>query len=291
MKKNRFFEIIIYIILFCIITIPFLLSIHKVHNEYLKNQIIAENAYKKDCINENNSRCYDLKQYYTHPQSYWELLNSTTTFYSQNFYALIVILVLPITLIICRYFKNNNFTLEMQRKQYPKIINKIILKSYIPSIIFVTSIAICLIVAYFTTGNTDYNSYLANFKEKIYNSTLLYSLIYILKNFLISLIYANITLISIRKNKKFIQTTLITILSIILIEIALEVIIGVLLCNIIFNYDDGLIFNIINGLSYNFDINLTIQICFLLSAFIISFVILKHVYKNKEKIVIDYEGV
>lgn len=295
MRKNIIYNVTIYTILFIILLTPITHSFIEYKNEINNNKKIALREYKKTCNVEHQTftkdRCKNLYEYAHKKENYWEVIVNILLINKIKGFSLIIILITPITLLLCRYLKNNNFINELQRIDYSKLKKKLLFKSYIPTIVFTITLIIMLLMAYSISGGFKYNEYNISslgLTKKVFENPIFYSFIFILINILNSLSYANITLLNIRKNKNVIQTTIMSFLTIILLELGLEIVLGLFICNIIFKSNNGLTFNIINGMTPNFSNNILIQIIFHISIFAITLILIQKKYKNKEELIIDY---
>lgn len=117
----------------------------------------------------------------------------------------------------------------------------------------------------------------------------MFILIYILNNLFTTLIYVNISLIVSRKYHNYFVSLILTFLSILGIQLFLEVVLNGLISGIMFKSDIGIIFNIINSVPFNDSCGIYYPILFTFIVLIITQVILHYSYKNKEKLIIDIE--
>lgn len=189
----------------------------------------------------------------------------------------------------CRVFKNSCLNNYLTRMNYEKFKRKILFHNRLPIIIIPIAMIIVYIIAFITTGNLSYSiSTLGWNKETISNLPLFFGVQFSMA-IICSLIYANITMIICKKNHNFIAASLISYLTIIGIELFLEIVIGAILWEHILHQGVGVFFNIVEFVNFNDGDGLFSPLLVASVIFIITEIILYKTYKDKESLIINCE--
>ena len=235
-----------------------------------------------------------MKLYEVKPEFYIaseEILNNSSTYIT---YITFFLITIPVIYEVCNKFKNKEIIYELTRENYNTFKKKLFINSYKNSIIVPLSLIITFIILIIFTKDFNTSHFL---EETLLNefytnvkSPYLYIITILIKSFLISIIYINISLIISRKRHNTYISALLSFLMFIAIELILQLLIGNVLLDKIFG---------INGISSSlsilniFTINLNngylsvyVPIIIIL---ILSFIILHIKYKDKEKLIIDCE--
>lgn len=205
-------------------------------------------------------------------------------------YLLVLIISLASSYYICNLFKSKMITNILNREKYSKTMLKTLLKSYQSTLVIIIPIIIILTLTFINTYNLNYN-YATNYFPLLWHtnySPYLYTFTYIIEIILFCLFFININLLIARKNHNLIIVLIESFLIFIGIDILFEVIFGNIISKLIY---DGFSsrFNIVNILSAGYATNLIEMLILPIILYIISFIILYFVYKNKEKFIIDIE--
>lgn len=188
------------------------------------------------------------------------------------------------------FFKN-----VLARKKYNEYINIEMLKSWsaaflIPIFIVLSFVFSCIV----TNFNFDLMSWQANmFTGAIVNKTVISEILRFtqitINLFVISLVCVNVGLIFARKNKNFILSCVLGYLVIIVYQIIVAVIVGPILSNV-FNNDffaNGL--TLFNFWYYDSGVTFINMFIYSMILFIITTILFKIIYKDKENVIIDAE--
>lgn len=203
-----------------------------------------------------------------------------------------LIIVIPSLYSICKLLKNKYILNTLTRESYHSFIKKYLKTAYkyvwvLPFIALFT----IFLVAINTTFNPEYAIKFSSVvwsKELISNPILFISL-YTLNILFYSFTFVNISLIIARKQHKYIPCIILSYIFYIGLELFLEVGVTMLISNIIFKSDFGIIFNIMNLFMFNDVFGVTTLLLFSFLVMLISFISVYLLYRNKEKLVVDCE--
>lgn len=207
-------------------------------------------------------------------------------------YFLFLFVVMPSLFYVCRYFKNKQILNESTRSNYKKIILNVIKKSYKPVFIIPVLILTAFLICALYTKNFDpsysiyYNS--SMWKETTMNNSV-FLLLYFLNVVIHSILYINIGLIIARKQHNYFVAVILSFLAFIGIESFLEIAINGVLFFSILKSDMGMIFNIMNLLTFNDTYGILSSMVVPFFLMIVSSIILYIKYNNKENLIIDCE--
>ena len=245
--------------------------------KYLKNTNKLENSNReaiekcnKDEIPENMiTFCEEVKKLPNLRPEFYSMFYNT---YSQGFnfmiFIIFILVIIQPTKNICYFLKNNVIKNTLTRQKYKKTIVKLFLEAYKPALLLPILTIIAIITCYILTGNIDFNNaikgHTVSWTLSSMKNPILFSIVYILRIFMISLIYINISLIVCKKNHNFIIATILSYLSFIAIEILLEVIFNTLIFKILLLSDSLIllpqfIFLYSNFTKINIKINIKIK--------------------------------
>lgn len=191
-------------------------------------------------------------------------------------------------------FTSGNFKNYLLRKDYRKYLkNKYKIAPLASLLMPISLIIIFLFSCIITNFNFDVsnvNTNLAVYDEWKYNNFFLYGLAICIIQFLISLLYSNIGIICISKNKNIIVSIIMGFLYFVLVYILIYVGIYIFIINKFLGFKELTeYFNIVGYWFFSKDVNL---LCIIVLAFIFQITSLLYVYfkyKSKEKLVLAYE--
>ncbi len=117
----------------------------------------------------------------------------------------------------------------------------------------------------------------------------LFVFLYLINITIYSLSYINISLIVLRKQQNIIKAIILSVLVFVGIEVFLEIVVNGLIFGLVFKSEVGNIFNIMNLLIFNINYGVSKLLIFTISFFLLTFILVLILYKNKEKLIIDCE--
>lgn len=209
-----------------------------------------------------------------------------------NEFILIAVVVVGSSYYITKYLRNRIILNDITREKYKSIIKKIFFSAWkyallVPLMLLIIYFIIFLNVDkfYFSEGISDTLGFVGTIFE---NNLVLLFLVILFKAFILSLIYININLIVSRKEHNYILSVIKTYLFIVGIELFFEIVIDNFVGKLL-SFKYGFLFNIINIYTYSYvEYDLT-QVFILLGIFLVTFIPLFLIYRNKEKLIIDVE--
>ena len=150
---------------------------------------------------------------------------------------------------------------------------------------------ILFVFSYLYSGHFNY-TYLINsggyYSFYVDANPIIFIILYILCIFLFFIFFTNLGLIVVRKNHNIIVVIIESFLLFIVVDIILELLLGVIISNILFNGFSSR-FNIVNILNIGYAQNVFEMLLLPISLVIISFILVIIIYKKKEKFIIDCE--
>lgn len=290
MKIRKYYLHILSFIVFLFLMILSINSSIKDHNKILNN---INEYYNNNCIIDikNQSACDTMKETLENKYSFFVLYSQTLVDdHFPNGFTLILFTIIPSCYFITKYLKSKVLLNENNRNNYNKNINNVFRVSYL-SFLIIPSILLFTILFYiFYTKRVELLSYELSLVPWEHTSNIfMFILMYITNNLLTTLIYVNISLIISRKYHNYFVSLILTFLSILGIELFLEVILDGIISGIMFKSGFGIIFNIINSVPFNDSYGIYYPTLFTFVVLIITCVIVHYSYKNKEKLIIDIE--
>lgn len=294
--KNNYITIISFSILL-IFAIYNIANYTKWYDNYVKvvGQSIEE--CKKGYLEEQKESCEILlKQASTEEISsdYYYMSREVLSNFGIIYYITFLFVTIPVIYNVCKVFKNKELIYEMTRQNYSDFKKKIFKEAYLKSLIIPLLLLIIFIITFIfckgSAGNIYFEEFMEEgFLEKVI-SPFLYTFTILIRAFLISIIYINISLIVVRKNHNFYIASILSYLLFIGIEVVLEGVIGrILLNNILKTNSMEIYINILNMFNLNFGKGYIMLYMPIIIILILSFIILHIKYKNKEKLIIDCE--
>lgn len=208
-------------------------------------------------------------------------------------YIMPLFMIIPAIWQVQKEISSNYAKNYLTRNNYRSYLKKMMTSVYKHAWILPAYCIMIFIVAYMLSGHFDY-SFIVDHSLATYGVDKLqlggiFFIGFLINIFIHSLFYGNLALICVRKNKNVILTVLETILLWYGITLFLEIIGGILVHAGVLNPEQALVFALMNIYSLDQTPNIIFIIIFGLSLFIISSVILRKVYKNKEKSIICWE--
>lgn len=263
------------------------------YNNIIKTEQELKDMCANDTTNSNSEYCSIVAQQTTNPD--FLTIFSTTVLEKLNSmnYVFIIAILIPALIYICKFFKYNQLTNTVTREKYCTIIKKLFFNSYKAIFIIPLVMLIVFVICILYTQTLEVNYSLTSNYMMWLPSTLsrpfIFMILYILNLVIHSIIYVNISLCIARKQHNLFIAIILSFLTIIGIEAFLEIIIGTLLLDMLFNYDLSLIVNIINF--FAFQDRYGFGTCMIVPSILmmISFIVLYVIYRSKEKLIIDCE--
>ncbi len=293
-KKNY-----LIIISFLILLIPLIFST----TSYLKSQKnIAKKEYefKEFCSKED----YHGKEYEEYCD---ELLSKEdikidfyTVYTNVVLYALVdfslfffLFIIIPSVYNTSKYLKNKIILQDATRMSYKKIKSKIFFESYKSIVILPLIVIIGFIISYALSKTFD-PTYAIKYKtifwtEKTVSNPIVFMFLYLCNVIFNCTLYINISLIIVRKHHNYFVAVILSFLTYVAFEAFLEIGIYAILFNSILKSSAGVIFNIMNAISFNDKVGVFPLLSVTLSFAIISSIIVYFKYKDKELLIIDCE--
>ncbi len=237
-----------------------------------------------------------------------DILNAEPMTYLKNFYVLfaqvkfhtlskfnlylILIVMIPIAFIVCSKLKNNYIKNYLSKDTYKNFRKSLFKTAYSSIWIFPLAILILFIFCAFLTKNFSntipQEGYMIWGKE-VTSNPIFFSICYIFHILCYSFMYANIFLIVARKNHNPFIALIISFLVMIGLELFLEIVVFQVL-KIIFPFSDyGILFNVMNSVTFNEQYGLLPTLLIGIFWCVISYLLARLCYQNQEKFIIDCE--
>ena len=209
-------------------------------------------------------------------------------------FILFLFVIIPSLYNTSKYLKNKIILEDASRMDYKKIKRKIIFESYKSVFILPLIIIISFLICYAISGNFDSTYAIKNSTTVWSKVTLSHSILFMLSyliNFIFHcILYINISLIIFRKYHNYFVSVILSFLLYIGIEAILEIGLNGILFTSILKSGAGIIFNIMNYITFNDGVGV-LPILLISSTFAIgSSVVVYFKYKDKEKLIIDCEA-
>lgn len=234
---------------------------------------------------------------------YEHLTDDTYTIFYQVFrvydstvplvYILPLFMIIPAIWQVQKEISSNHAKNYLTRNNYKSYFKQMIKKVYKNAWILPVYCIIIFIASYIFSGHFDYqynvDHSMATYSIEKLKMGGIFFIGFIINIFIHSLCYGNLALICARKNKNIILTVLETFLLWYAIELISEVIGGILVIIRVIKPEYSLLFSLINIYSLDDTPSIIFVIIFGLLCFIVSSMILKKVYKDKEKNIICWE--
>ncbi len=227
---------------------------------------------------------------------FFELFQENIINISNTKYMFIFIILTIITASVfnCSYLKNRILITELPRSNFKKIKKKMFLNSYISSLILLfIALSLIIIPLIYTKNLSSVNLITSNasvWSFETLKNPYLFLILYVLNIFFCSLIYINITLLVCRYHHNLFITIILSFLSIIGLEIVLEVFFGGIICTYLLKTDISILFNIINEFLFcNDSYGILSMMIVPFTIMIITFMMVYLAYKDKEKLIMDIE--
>ncbi len=290
MRMKKYFLHITSFILFLFLMMLSINSTIKEHNKILNN---TNEYYNTNCVIDikNQDACDNMKEIMENKYSALVLYGQTlTNDYFPNGFTLILFTIIPSCYFITRYLRNKILLNENNRNNYNKNLNKVFKVSYLSSLIIPITLLLTIIFYILYTKRISLLSYeLSLVPWEHTGNIFIFILMYIVNNIFTTLIYVNVSLIVSRKHHNYFISLILTFLSILGIELFLEVVLDGMISGIMFKSGFGIIFNIINSVPFNDSYGIYYPTLFTFVVLIITQLVLYFSYKNKEKLIIDIE--
>lgn len=287
--KNKMITVV-FIILFILATATIIRF--KVQHTHLEK---SYQEYEKACYNESKTYSNEFCELVFENKP--EILD-TLTFYNQSisspifdifvYFSPLLIMIASVwalsTEFVSGYIKN-----YLVRKDYGHYIKRLFKNAYKSIWIIPCIILFILVLSFVFSGHFDYSYTLTHsystFEEQYLKNPILFMICYILDKVFISIFFANLALIFMKKSKNKIVVVLETYLCFLGIEIVNEAIINGLFFSKTLGIDMGNILNIIDSYSYNNVFNQFVVLIRNVLYATCSFLIVLKVYANKEKVI------
>lgn len=299
--KRQNIVIMVFISILCVIVIMQSISaINDINSSEVRRQEIAQKC-KLDLENkENLDEVYvDYCENVIYPS-----MNLKVDFYTAlseiilyrvrflNVFGFLAVII-PTLIAVCNILKNKYIINALTRESYVSFLKQFFKKAYrfiwILPLLAIIMFTFCGFNTTFDTGYAIYN------KSSIWTSSLTnhpfwFMFIYIINLVMYSITYVNISLIVARKQHRYVLTVILAFLLFLGIELFLEIVVNILICNIILHeYNIGVVINIMNLFTFNDILGIDMLLLFTILVTIISTIIVILLYRNKEKLVISCE--
>ena len=238
--------------------------------------------------------CKEVEKTPPYKIDFYSMFYST---YSQGYNFMIFIIFLLIIIssirVVCPFLKNNILKNTLTRESYKKVIIKLFANAYKPALLLPFLTIVAFIICFIFTGNFDYNNAVqgnyVSWNASSLKSPFLFMITYILRIFIISLIYINISLLVCKKNHNFVVATILSYLCFIATEIILEVVFNTLIFTVLLKSGFGVVLNILAIFTLFDQYGLAYSVLVPLIFFIITAIFVYIEYKDKEKLMIECE--
>lgn len=241
---------------------------------------INDESYTKAC-----EEAWSTDQ--TYQVSFYTLFHAGFVYelHNLNIYSFFIV-ILPIACFVCfqiRYASKNFLT----RESYEKFKKKLFRKSYAPLLIFPILLLYVFMVCYLNSETFE----VANkvWMSSTTQNVFIFIIAYILNILLYMSTYIHIFLTVARKKHNPVVAVLISFLIVIAIELFLEIVVNNLFFINIFNSGFGIQFNIINSFTFNDQYGMITTLLFGLFWCLLSGIIMRVSYRDKEKFIVDCE--
>ena len=206
-------------------------------------------------------------------------------------YILVILIVFPTMFYFCKLCKSKMAINILDRKSYFLFLKNNIINCYKKIWIIMVPLIILFVFSYLYSGHFNY-TYIINsggyYSFYVDANPIIFIILYILCIFLFFIFFTNLGLIVVRKNHNIIVVIIESFLLFIVVDIILELLLGVIISNILFNGFSSR-FNIVNILNIGYAQNVFEMLLLPISLVIISFILVIIIYKKKEKFIIDCE--
>lgn len=209
-------------------------------------------------------------------------------------FILFLFIVIPSLYNTSKYLKNKIILEDALRMKYQDIKKKIIGEVYKSLIILPLAVIISFVICYFISGNFDATYALKNstivWSESTVNKPIIFMLSYLINIVFHCILYINISLIIVRKYHNYFVSVILSFLLYVGIEAILEIGLNGILFTSLLKSGAGIIFNIMNYITFNDSVGILPILLVSSSLAIISSVIVSYKYRDKEKLIIDCEA-
>ena len=299
--KRQNIVIMVFISILCVIVImQSICAINDINSSEVRRQEIAQKC-KLDLENKEN-----LDEVYVDycENVIYSSMNLKVDFYTAlseiilyrvrflNVFGFLAVII-PTLIAVCNILKNKYIINALTRESYVSFLKQFFKKAYrfiwILPLLAIIMFTFCGFNTTFDTGYAIYN------KSSIWTSSLInhpfwFMFIYIINLVMYSITYVNISLIVARKQHRYVLTVILAFLLFLGIELFLEIVVNILICNIILHeYNIGVVINIMNLFTFNDILGIDMLLLFTILVTIISTIIVILLYRNKEKLVISCE--
>lgn len=211
--------------------------------------------------------------------------------YRHVFAFISLISLIPAIYYFTKIFKNNVLTSMLTREKYKLVLRKIFTKSYLTTLIFPIIIGLVFIFCYFYTGGFTITNSVngTGWSIETLSHPFWFITLYLVNIIICSLLYVNIGLCITRKYHNYFVSLILSYLSVLAIELFLEIIVGALIMPYVFHTGYSVLISIMNPLSFT-DSNgiFGMMICPIIFLGL-SAILLYFLYRDKEKLIIDCE--
>lgn len=289
LKKNYLF-IISFLILLIMLSISFFKYINeqkdvKEHMQVVYNEICANVDYvgteqEEFCLNvlsDNKDFFYTFDE--VMHKSYFRIASE-----------LFLFITVPCLYFICKYLSSKVIKNDLTRMNYKKVKLKLFKEAYKSTLILPVITIIAIIICFIYCGSITPNAEGILWSAETLSRPYLFLIVYVLNMFFHSIIYVNVCLCVARKYHNYFIALILSFLSIFGLEIFLEIFLGGILFGVILNKKGGVLFSIMNMITFNDTLGILPVIAFSLILALITTILVVLLYRNKEKLVIDCEA-
>lgn len=252
--------------------------------EILQKESSSEREYCEKIIKENNIDNLSENFYVSFQEIIIFNLNAISVL---TCFAIIVLSLLQVSKIL----KTKMFLNYLNRESYLKFIISIIKEAYKSVFPILFSLIVFIIYLRLNT-NVFINAEVINsiiWSKNLVINNVTFIVIYLIKVLIYLAIYVNISLLIVRKNHNYLIAIISSLLTIIGMQLFLEIFIQKLLFKIT-NISFLGTFNILNIFSFNEDFGLIGTFLFPVLFYLLSWILLILFYKDKEKLIVDCES-
>lgn len=225
---------------------------------------------------------------------YYMLYNINNFGYRFLSFSLFLFILIPAFVYGERNLRNRTIINSYNREGFIKYKKRLFRETYKASLILPLIGVISIIICYIYSGSfvpkliQDGGFY---WKLSEMNKPFIFCVLYVLNIFIRSLLFCNIVLIILKKKYNYFVSIILSFLSIYVIELILEIFVSIVIVQNLLHLEFGLIFNIIDFFSFSSQFGFATCMIVPTLLLIITSLIVKKIYKNKEKFIIDCEKI
>lgn len=291
--KNYYPHLLVFVILLTFAIASVCSYIRWEHNNLEKLGILYKENCTENVLPEAEENCNFIRSQVGHKYSFFAMqLEIFSAYYMPDGIVVLLLLILPAGYYITKYLKNRIIVSENNRLQYKDAIKKVFKNAYAVAFIMPLVMGVLFLISVLYTKSfavLDFEWGSVMWSESTVSNPLVFIVSYLFNYLLISIVYVNCVLIVARKCHNYILTTVLSFLTILGVELFLEVVVNGIICFHLLHTGVGTIFSILNPMAFNDSYGILPLLIFSLIMCLTSFILVYFSYKNKEKLVIDCE--